>query len=166
MEDPSRGTRFQDLLDLHHGDLIPVLGDGRKNAAVFLGRLDHGVTLLQRRSHGFLHDHVLSRFEGGNGGFRMDGRGQTDGDQIDVVAQKGFPEIFADDGVQSVIDGKLFRLFRIQIRQRPHLATAVKGLKGLDVDFGNGAGADDCYSDHVSNLQDLNGFFQIFPLFR
>ena len=97
MEDPSRGTRFQDLLDLHYGDLIAVLGDDRKNAAVFLGRQDHGVTFHQRRSPGLLHDHVLSRFEGGNGGFRMDGRRQTDGDQIDVVAQKDSPKIFADE---------------------------------------------------------------------
>jgi hypothetical protein len=33
------------------------------------------------------------------------------------------------------------------------------------VDFGDGAGADNCDSDHVSPLQGLNWFFNIFSLF-
>ena len=100
---------------------------------------------------------MLSRFEGGDGGFRMNRGRQADGYQIDVVAGDDFPEILAHESGNPMIPGELFRLFRIQIRERPHLATVLKGLEGLDVDFGDGAGADDRYSYHIPFLLVCDG---------
>ena len=138
---------------------LPGLGVGLGKAlvvanhqvfAALLGGGHHGLALLQGGGHGLFAQHVLARFQGGDGDFGVGVVGGADAHRVDVRVGQQVPPGGVD--LAAVLLGQLPGPVLVQVVIAPELRLGVGGVLRDVAHLGDFPAADDSDVEHDLHL--------------